>query len=148
MTNSIDDFNEILSRDESLASHTWLKIGGGAERFYTPTSREQLISLIQCCISSSIPVRILGGGSNLLVDDSGVSGAVIRVREPLLGSINITDNMVTAEGGALLSHVVAESVRADLSGLENLVGIPGTIGGAVRQCWWKTRRYWRICSQS
>lgn len=131
MTNSIDDFNKILSRDESLADHTWLKIGGNAERFYTPESRDQLISLIQCCAESSISVRILGGGSNLLVSDSGVSGAVIQVREPLLGAISVSGSTVTAEGGALLSHVVSESVRADLSGLENLVGIPGTIGGAV-----------------
>ncbi len=131
MTTSIDDFNEILSRDESLAGHTWLKIGGTAERFYTPNSRDQLLSLIQCCVANSIPVRILGGGSNLLVTDGGVTGAVIQVREPLLGSISVLGSIVTAEGGAFLSHVISESVRSDLSGLENLVGIPGTIGGAV-----------------
>ena len=131
MTNSLDDFNDILSPNHPLAQHTWLKLGGNAERFYTPTSRDQLVSLIQCCIANSVPVRILGGGSNLLVSDAGVTGAVIQVREPLLGNVTVTDNSVTAEGGALLSHVVAESVRAGLAGMENLVGIPGTVGGAV-----------------
>ena len=131
MTNSIDDFSDILSRDEPLSQHTWLKLGGNAERFYNPTSRDQLIALVRCCIAQDIPVRILGGGSNLLVDDRGVSGAVIRVIDPLLSSVTIDGSIVKAEGGATLSHVVTESVRANLAGLENLVGIPGTIGGAI-----------------
>lgn len=131
MTNSLNDFNEILSPDELLAKHTWLKLGGRAERFYVPQSREQLIALVQCCVSQDIPVRILGGGSNLLVGDSGVTGAVIKVMDPLLSQVQVDGHTVTAEGGALLSHVVSESVRAGLAGLENLVGIPGTIGGAV-----------------
>lgn len=131
MTNSIDDFNDILSPEESLAPHTWMKLGGPAERFYVPTSRDQLVSLVQCCTSSGIGVRIIGGGSNLLVSDTGVRGAVIQVREPLLGEISIDGDSVVAGGGALLSHVVSESVRAGLAGLENLVGIPGTVGGAV-----------------
>ena len=131
MTNSLDDFNDILSPDESLARHTWLKLGGKAERYYVPTSREQLIALIQCCVADDVPVKILGSGSNLLVSDVGVAGAVVRVAEPLLQTVTVNGNEVTAEGGALLSHVVSESVRAGLAGLENLVGIPGTIGGAV-----------------
>ncbi|MEZ6122816.1 MAG: UDP-N-acetylmuramate dehydrogenase [Planctomycetaceae bacterium] len=131
MTNSLENFNDILSRDESLAAHTWLKTGGTAERFYRPTSRAQLIDLVRTCVAGSIPVRILGCGSNLLVSDGGVSGAVVQVAEPLLSKVTISGSTVTAEGGTLLSHVVAESVRASLAGLENLVGIPGTIGGAV-----------------
>ena len=131
MTNSLDDFNDILSPDEPLAPYTWLKLGGNAERFYTPTSREQLIALIQCCVAGNVPVRVLGGGSNLLVSDTGVSGAVIRIMEPLLSSVSVSGNELTAESGALLSHAVTESVRAGLAGLENLVGIPGTVGAAV-----------------
>lgn len=131
MTNSIDDFNDILSPDESLAQHTWLKLGGKAERFYAPTSREQLISLVKCCDANGIPARIIGAGSNLLVTDAGVTGAVILVREPLLGAVTVDGEKIKAEGGALLSHVVSESVRSGLAGLENLVGIPGTVGGAV-----------------
>lgn len=131
MTNSLDDFNDILSPDESLASHTWLKLGGKADRFYVPRSREQLVSLVQACVAADVPVRILGGGSNLLVSDSGVRGAVIRVADPLLNDISVNDNVITAGGGALLSRVVTESVRSELAGLEPLVGIPGTVGGAV-----------------
>ena len=131
MTNSLDDFNDILSPDESLAGHTWLKLGGKADRFYVPRSREQLVSLVQACVAADIPVRILGGGSNLLVSDSGVRGAVIRVADPLLSDVSVNENVMTAGGGALLSRVVTESVRSGLAGLETLVGIPGTVGGAV-----------------
>ncbi len=131
MTNSLNDFNDILSPDENLAAHTWLKIGGNAERFYTPTSRDQLVALVQCCVANKVPVKILGSGSNLLVSDEGVTGAVIKVADPLLNKVTVNGNTITAEGGALLSHVVSESVRANLAGLENLVGIPGTIGAAV-----------------
>lgn len=131
MTNSIDDFNDILSRDEPLAGYTWLKLGGNAERFYRPTDREQLIALLQCCVRNDIPVRILGGGSNLLISDEGVAGAVVRVTDPLLSDISVDGSVVKAGGGALLSRVVSESVRHNLAGLENLVGIPGTVGAAV-----------------
>ncbi|MDG1893356.1 MAG: UDP-N-acetylmuramate dehydrogenase [Fuerstiella sp.] len=131
MTNSLDGFNDILSPDESLAQHTWLKLGGKAERFYTPSSRDQLLSLVRACVAASIPVRVFGGGSNLLVRDGVVSGAVIRIVEPLLSEVTVSGDTVTAGGGTLLSHVVSESVRAGLAGLENLVGIPGTVGGAV-----------------
>ncbi|MEZ6127338.1 MAG: UDP-N-acetylmuramate dehydrogenase [Planctomycetaceae bacterium] len=131
MTNSLNDFDAILSPDEPLSRHTWLRLGGKAGRFYVPTSRDQLIALVQCCLANDLPVRVLGSGSNLLVSDAGVDGAVIRVTEPLLSKVDVDGNRVTAEGGALLSHVVSESVRAGLAGLECLVGIPGTMGGAV-----------------
>ncbi|MCP4782133.1 MAG: UDP-N-acetylmuramate dehydrogenase [Fuerstiella sp.] len=131
MTNSLDEFNDILSPDESLAQHTWLKLGGNAERFYTPTCRDQLLSLIRACVAAEVPVRVFGSGSNLLIRDGGVSGSVIRISDPLLSEIKVDGNAVTAGGGALLSHVVSESVRAGLAGLENLVGIPGTVGGAI-----------------
>ncbi len=131
MTNSLDEFNDILSPDESLAQHTWLKLGGNAELFYTPTCRDQLLSLIRACVAAEVPVRVFGSGSNLLIRDGGVSGSVIRISDPLLSEIKVDGNAVTAGGGALLSHVVSESVRAGLAGLENLVGIPGTVGGAI-----------------
>ena len=109
MTNSLDDFNKILSPDEPLAKHTWLNLGGKAERFYAPTSREQLIALMQACVANKLPIHILGGGSNLMVSDSGVSGAVIKVTDPVLSSVSVDGNRVTAESGALLSRVVSES---------------------------------------
>ena len=131
MTKSIDDFSNILQRDQSLAPYTWLRLGGPAEYFLTPGTEDELLEVIRYCLSAEIPIRILGGGSNLLVADEGISGAVIRITDSLLNSVEIKDERLTAGGGTQLSHAVSESVRAQLSGLEVLVGVPGTVGGAV-----------------
>lgn len=131
MKKSIEDFSEILQRDVPLSHYTWLKLGGPAQYFATPRSEAELLELIGVCRNQQLPIHILGSGSNLLVRESGVQGVVIRVVEPLLAEIRIEGTSLTAGGGALLSHVVAEAVRAGLGGIEYLVGIPGTIAGAV-----------------
>ncbi len=131
MTKSIDDFSEILQRDEPLSPYTWLRLGGPAQYLLTPRTEEELLEVARHCLSAEIPVRILGGGSNLLIADEGVTGAVIRIAEPLLSEITVDGTKLTVGGGTLLSHAVSESVRAQLAGLETLVGIPGTVGGAV-----------------
>lgn len=131
MTNSLENFTEILQREAPLGPLTWLGTGGPAEYLLTPRNRDELVAVVRACLADGIPVRILGGGSNLLVRDAGVRGAVVRVVDPLLNSVEVNGAEVRAEGGALVSHVVSESVRAGLAGLEHLVGIPGTIGAAV-----------------
>ena len=128
---SLDAFNEILQRDEPLASYTWLRLGGPAQYLFTPRSLEELTRLVAVCHDEQIPIHILGGGSNILVKDEGVSGAVIRLTNPCFSHVEITGNHVRAGAGALLSHVISETVRAGLAGFENLAGIPGTIGGAL-----------------
>ena len=131
MTKSIDDFSEILQRNEPLAPYTWLRLGGRAEFLLTPETEDELLQVGRYCLKAEIPIRILGGGSNILVSDGDVPGAVIRIADPLLSDVTIAETQLTAGGGTLLSHVVSESVRAQLAGLESLVGIPGTVGGAV-----------------
>jgi UDP-N-acetylmuramate dehydrogenase len=131
MKKSIEDFSEILQRDVPLSQYTWLQLGGPAQYFVTPRSEAELLEVVGVCRSQQLPIHVLGSGSNLLVRESGVQGVVIRVVEPLLGEIRIEGTSLTAGGGTLLSHVVAEAVRAGLGGIEYLVGIPGTIAGAV-----------------
>jgi len=131
MTKSIEDFSEILQRNEPLSHHTWLRLGGPAQFFVTPRSEGELLEVISACRNQQLPIHIFGSGSNLLVREAGVQGVVVRVVEPLLGEVRIDGTSLTAGGGALLSHVVAEAVRAGLGGIEYLVGIPGTIAGAV-----------------
>ncbi len=131
MTKSIEDFSEILRRDEPLSQHTWLKLGGPAQYFVSPRTEAELLDVIKTCRSQRLPVHILGSGSNLLVREAGVQGVVVKVAEPLLGEVTVDGTSLTAGGGTLLSHVVAEAVRAGLGGIEYLVGIPGTIAGAV-----------------
>ncbi len=131
MTKSIEDFSEILRRNEPLSQHTWLKLGGPAQYFVSPRTEAELLDVIKICRGQQLPVHILGCGSNLLVREAGVQGVVVKVVEPLLGEVTVDGTSLTAGGGTLLSHVVAEAVRAGLGGIEYLVGIPGTIAGAV-----------------
>jgi UDP-N-acetylmuramate dehydrogenase len=125
-------FEHILRDNEPLASHTWLRLGGAAEHFAEPTTVDELAALVKRCYEEDLPVRILGGGSNLLIRDQGVKGLVISLSAAAFGEISVDGSRVTAGGGAKLGHVISTSVREGLAGLETLVGIPGTVGGALR----------------
>jgi UDP-N-acetylmuramate dehydrogenase len=128
---SLDEFSDITRRDVPLAPYTWLKIGGPAQLLIEPRSVEELQAVVRRCFDQQIPLRMLGGGSNLLVPDTGVSGAVIRIAGEPFTRVSIEGQQVRSGGGALLSHVISASVAAGLAGLETLVGIPGTVGGAL-----------------
>lgn len=131
MTKSIEKFTEILQRDVCLSDLTWLRTGGPADYLLTPRTEPELLEVVSACRADGLPIHILGSGSNLLVRDSGVRGAVIRLTPPLLSEIRIEGTSVEAGAAALLSTVITEATRAGLGGMEHLVGIPGTIGGAV-----------------
>lgn len=128
---SLEDFSDILKRGEPLAPLTWLKVGGNAAHLAEPQSADQLQSLVQCCSEQSIPVRVLGGGSNILISDDGFDGVVVRLTADVFSAVSVSGTTVTAAGGAALSNVISESVKAGLAGLEQLAGIPGTVGGAI-----------------
>ena len=121
----------IIREDEPLARHTWLRMGGVAQYFAEPTTLDELATLATRCRADEIPIRLLGGGSNLLVRESGVKGVVIHLGAPVFCQISVTGNVVQAGGGASLAHVISSAVREGLAGLEPLVGIPGTVGGAL-----------------
>ena len=129
---SIDDFSDILEYNKPLAPFTWLKVGGPAQYLLEPTSVNELVAVIRCCHEHGIPVHMLGGGSNLLIRDDGVSGAVLHLSHEAFSEITVEGTQIRAGAGALLSNVISQSVKAGLAGLENLTGIPGTIGGALR----------------
>lgn len=120
-----------MRQGEPLAPHTWFKLGGKAEYFAEPTTLDQLQTIVQRSREQEIPIRMLGGGSNLLVRDEGVSGVVIRLGEGEFTSVSVAGQTITAGGAAKLGHVISTAVRESLGGLETLVGIPGTIGGAL-----------------
>lgn len=122
---------QIVRQREPLAPHTWFRLGGPAEYFAEPRTQDELATLIKRGRESDMPVRILGGGSNILVRDEGVAGLVIRLSAEPFSKIEVSGRMVTAGGGAKLGHVISTSVREGLGGLETLVGIPGTVGGAL-----------------
>ena len=124
-------FEHCFRENEPLAPFTWLRVGGVAEFFAEPTSVDELAELVRRCRKNYIPARLLGGGSNLIVRDEGVPGLVISLAAPAFCSINHEGNRITAGGGAKLGHVVSVAVREGFAGLEQLVGVPGTLGGAL-----------------
>lgn len=127
----LDEFEPIVRQAEPLAPHTWFHLGGPAEYFAEPRDATELARLVERCRQEDLSVRILGGGSNLLVRDEGVPGVVVRLPQTGFGQIEVQGRRVIAGGGAKLGHVISIAVREGLAGLETLVGIPGTIGGAL-----------------
>lgn len=116
---------------EPLAMHTWFQLGGPAEYFAEPDDLDELVALVHRAIENRLPTRVLGRGSNILVRDEGVSGLVLNLSSPAFRNIKVEGQSVTAGGGARLGRVVTSAVNAGLAGLEELVAIPGTIGGAI-----------------
>jgi len=125
------EFAEILTPDVPLAPLTWFRIGGPAEFMAEPGSVEQLAALVRRCREEEIPLSVLGGGSNLLVATEGVPGVVLRLRPPVFGAIRVEGSTVTAGGGAKLAQLISTAVAGGCAGLEHLVGIPGSVGGAL-----------------
>ena len=122
----------IIRQQETLAPYTWFRLGGPADYFAEPTSRTELTELVRRCRQEEIPVRMLGAGSRVLISDEGVRGMVVHLSAPAFGEIEVEGTQVRSGGGARLSHVVSTAVREGLAGLESLVGIPGTVAGALR----------------
>ena len=128
----LSGFEKIARQGEPLAMHTWFQLGGPAEYFAEPRNTDEMIALIRRCHEEGVPARVLGRGSNLLVRDEGVPGMVMRLSAPAFCEIEVEGHTIRAGGGAKLGHVVTTSVHEGLAGLEVLVAIPGTLGGALR----------------
>jgi UDP-N-acetylmuramate dehydrogenase len=114
-----------------LAERTWFKVGGAAQFFAEPTSVHELKSVVERASREGLHVRLLGGGSNVLVRDEGVTGMVISLANPAFANISTTGERITLGAGAMLANAITVTVGAGLAGLEPLVGIPGTVGGAL-----------------
>ncbi len=124
--------DEIVRRDEPLAGHTWFGVGGPATYFIEPRTIDELSEVVRRCRENEVPMHTLGAGSNLLVDDAGVKGAVIRLRQGEFTETDISATTVRARSGAEMGRLVLRCVRQGLCGLEGLTGIPGSVGGCVR----------------
>ncbi len=128
-------FEEILGTEnvlenEPMSRHTTFRIGGNADWFLTPDSKEKLTETIKAVRDSGMPCFVLGNGSNLLVGDKGIRGVVICLCKKM-DKIQIDGRRLYAESGAILSRVSHAALDAELRGTEFASGIPGTIGGAV-----------------
>lgn len=124
------DFRGRILRGEPLSRHTTWRVGGAADLFLAPADREDLRGVLKVLSETGTPWFILGAGSNLLVRDGGIRGAVIHLgalRHLVFGA----GGEVLAGGGLPLMTLIRETARRGLAGLEGLAGIPGTVGGGV-----------------
>ncbi|MFM8171981.1 MAG: UDP-N-acetylmuramate dehydrogenase [Pirellulaceae bacterium] len=124
-------FEHIVREQEPLAPYTWLRIGGLARFFCEPNTTEELQAVVRQATAENLPIRLLGGGSNLLVRENGVDGVVLWLSAPAFCHLHVNDLQVTAGGGVKLAHLISRCAAEGLEGMEHLVGIPGTLGGAL-----------------
>ncbi|MCS7077772.1 MAG: UDP-N-acetylmuramate dehydrogenase [Bacteroidia bacterium] len=123
-------FRGSIKYNEPLKKHTTLKIGGPADYFFEPADKEDLIQLVIYHHERHLPYFILGRGSNILVSDKGIRGSVIAVRDTL-SYIHVDGEYITVGAGYNLPRLVLDLIEMGFEGVENLGGIPGTVGGAV-----------------
>ena len=121
-----------ICRDEPLAKHTTLRIGGPADVYVEPASEADLVAAVKFCHERSLPFFVIGRGSNLLVRDGGFRGVAICLAQPNFSRIEVAGERLHCGAGAKLKNIALEAKRNGLSGVEFLEGIPGSVGGALR----------------
>jgi UDP-N-acetylmuramate dehydrogenase len=114
-----------------LKDITWLRVGGPADVLFLPADEADLAHFLSET-PQDIPVHVLGAGSNTLVRDGGVAGVVIRLGPPFATTEVLDGHRLRAGTGALDRMVARAAAKAGLAGMEYLIGVPGTIGGALR----------------
>jgi len=119
-----------LQFNEPLAQHNSWKIGGPADLLVEPETVQQVAAVLKSAKTGNIPVVVIGQGTNLLFDDAGVRGVVLKIGAAM-GDITIDGQRIVVGAGAWVPQLARLSMRAGLTGLEHTIGIPGTVGGLV-----------------
>jgi UDP-N-acetylenolpyruvoylglucosamine reductase len=122
----------VVRRDEPMAKHTTLRVGGPADVYVEPASETDLASVVRLCGERGVAFFVIGRGSNLLVRDGGFRGVVICLAHADFRRIEVVCERLRCGAGAKLKNVAVEAKRNGLSGVEFLEGIPGSVGGALR----------------
>ncbi len=138
MTTDVKTLGELFSGsevgqvrvNEPLSAHNTWKIGGPAAVLVEPANADQVGKVLTLAKACQAPVVVIGQGSNLLFDDLGVRGVVLKIGSRMAG-LNIVGEMITAAAGVWVPQLARRAMAAGLSGLEHCIGIPGTIGGLV-----------------
>lgn len=113
-----------------LKDYTTMRVGGEADIMVFPTNIEEVTNLVKYTKAKNIPLTIIGNGSNLLVRDKGIRGIVLAFKDNF-SEIKVDGNKVKALSGALLRNVAIKSFESNLTGMEPVSGIPGSLGGAI-----------------
>jgi UDP-N-acetylmuramate dehydrogenase len=116
--------------DAPLSEHTSWQIGGPADLLVEPETLSQVAEVVLFARHNGIPLLVIGQGTNLLFDDDGLRGVVLKLGNNL-SRIDIKANRITAEAGAWVPGLARKAMLAGLAGLEHTIGIPGTLGGLV-----------------
>jgi len=119
-----------LLENEPMSRHTSYGIGGPAAAYITPKDRYDLGEILKFANQHSIQTYFVGSGSNLLVADSGINGIVLTPAKALT-HLEFDGGNVIAESGVMLGRLVKECIKRNLTGVESLIGVPGTLGGAL-----------------
>ena len=128
--------NDDIIENELLRKHTTFKLGGPANFFIIPKSVIQIIEIIKLCNKYKVHYFILGNGSNLLVSDDGYKGVIIQINEKYFSNLEIKKEnenymILTVEGGMLMKTLSIDACLLSLTGLEDIIDIPGTVGGGI-----------------
>lgn len=118
-----------LQKAVILAPYSTFQIGGPADYFFRATNKDELKNAYIWGKNQKLPIFIVGGGSNVIFSDKGFRGLVIRNEA---NHIHLQNTVIEAESGALWSQLIQLAIQNNLSGIERLIGLPGTIGAAVR----------------
>jgi len=128
MYKKLQEFGHVKT-NELLSKHTTFKIGGPADFFVTIDSTEDAVACLTYLDENGVDYFILGGGSNMLVSDDGFRGVAVRIKAQ---NKSVEDTLVIADAGCITVDIAQFSMQHNLTGFEWGVGVPGTIGGAVR----------------
>ncbi len=120
-----------VRKDEPLAEHTSLGIGGAAEFYAEPRDEGEVATLLRAAAGEGLRVRVIGAGTNLLVPDEGVKGLVVSADAMAGRPERKEENRLWCRSGARLGEVVRVGMDSGFAGVESLAGIPGSVGGAV-----------------
>jgi UDP-N-acetylmuramate dehydrogenase len=125
-------FTDRIRFDEPMSAHTSFRVGGPADALVTVTDEKEMAFLMPFLHDNGLPFLILGGGTNLLVKDGGFPGVVIFMTGRLSEIFQIAATKMTAMAGAKLNKLCRYAIEKGLAGMNFAVGIPGTVGGAIR----------------
>ena len=121
----------VMTFDEPLAKHTTFGIGGPADCMVFPETREELSKLLKYAYQKKISAIFIGSGSNILVWVKGFDGIVISLKKSFKNLTIKRNSLIIVEAGVMLGTMVKQAMAAEIGGLESLIGVPGTVGGAL-----------------
>ncbi|MBI5463506.1 MAG: UDP-N-acetylmuramate dehydrogenase [Ignavibacteriales bacterium] len=123
-------FRGWVAANEPMVRYTSMRVGGAADFYLEPADKDDMVALVKFLDANAVPWMMVGRGSNMLVSDEGIRGAVINA-ESAISNVSLEGGIVTAEAGVRLNRFVDFCIQHELAGVEMLAGIPGTVGGAV-----------------